>query len=169
MKNEPKYLIVHHEAPPVITDSPRFGIVDSYHKTKGFPKSSLGYYCGYHYFIEKTGQIWKARQDNEIGAHTIGYNDKSIGICLAGDFDLEKPSIVQESALQSLLKEKMAYYGILPENIVPHRRFAAKSCYGSNLTDNWARNLVEDKRIKILQALVEAYKKLISLLLKKQI
>lgn len=160
-----EYIIVHHEAPPSITESPRFGIVNDYHKQKGFPKSLLGYYCGYHYFIEKTGQVWKAKNDDEIGAHTVGYNDKSIGICLAGNFDLEKPSQTQENALQRLLQEKVDVYHIPYENIVPHRKFSPKSCYGRNLSDDWARNLlIQQKRINILRALVEAYKKLVSFL-----
>ena len=165
--NTSQFLIVHHEAPPQITDLPRFGIVNEYHKSKDFPKSKRGYWCGYHYFIEKSGQIWQARNDDEIGAHTIGYNDKSIGICLAGNFNLEKPSYAQINALQGLLQEKVDVYHISPENIVPHRKLAVTGtlCYGSNLTNDWARSVLKDvQKIKILRALVGAYQKLIMLL-----
>ena len=36
---------------------------------------------GYHYFIEKDGQVFQTRDENEIGMHARHYNAHSIGIC----------------------------------------------------------------------------------------
>ena len=38
--------------------------------------------------------------------------------------------------------ELTAKYSIPLSNVVPHRKFANKSCYGKKLTDSWARDLV---------------------------
>ena len=163
--NKPTYIIIHHEAPPVITNVPRFKIVDEYHKRKGFPKSNRGYYCGYHYFIEKSVVLIQSRNDNEIGAHTIGYNDKSIGICLAGNFDVEFPTSAQISVLRTILGEKTTLFDIPINNILPHRSFSPKSCYGSKLFDDWAKNLlIENQRITILTKLRDLYAQLLELL-----
>ena len=137
--NTPKYLIVHHEAPPVVIPdtAKRFDIVDQYHKSKGWGG------IGYHAFIERDGELKQGRADNEEGAHTIGKNQESLGICMAGNMDLQDPTTAQVETLTKWLKEKMAQYNIPIENVVPHRRFANKSCYGLRLKDDWAQNLVK--------------------------
>ena len=42
---------------------------------------------GYHYFIEKDGQVFQTRDENEIGMHARHYNAHSIGICYEGGLD----------------------------------------------------------------------------------
>lgn len=145
--NKPEFIIVHHtggtDANPLAdTSHHTFKIVDDYHKSLGWGG------IGYHYFIELDGKITQGRKDTEEGAHTIGYNKKSIGICLAGNFDTTLPSPAQITALTALLKEKMVQYSIQSEKILPHRHFASKTCYGRRLADNWARNLVTKSSTK---------------------
>ena len=169
--NIPKYLIVHHEAPPVITNAPRFQVVNEYHRQKFGMKSSLGYWVGYQYFIEKNGLLFQARADNEEGAHTIGHNKDSIGICLAGNFDLELPTEAQKQTLKNFLKRKMQEYNIPLQNVVPHRLFANKTCYGYKLSDDWARNLASDINVQLslLQKMLDEIKRKVALLLGKKI
>lgn len=147
--NKPEYLIVHHtggtDANPLAdTSHHTFKIVDDYHKSLGWGG------IGYHYFIELDGKVTQGRKDDADGAHTIGYNQKSLGICLAGNFDATMPSAAQINALTALLKQKMAQYSIPPEKIVPHRHFASKTCYGKHLSDDWARNLVSKSNTEII-------------------
>jgi len=141
MLNTPKYLLIHHtggsDAQPLLdTSNQTLEIVDAYHKSKGCDG------IGYNWFIEKDGKLRKGRDETKTGAHTIGYNDKSIGICLAGNFDATMPTNEQIATLAKLLKEKMTQYSITKENIIPHRKFANKTCYGKKLADDWARNLL---------------------------
>ncbi|MBZ4369940.1 N-acetylmuramoyl-L-alanine amidase, partial [Mycobacterium tuberculosis] len=77
--------------------------IDLWHKERGFPVSSLGFYVGYHYVIEKSGNLLTARRESEIGAHTIGQNESSIGICLVGNFDVETPTQQQIATLGDML------------------------------------------------------------------
>ena len=56
-------------------------------------------------------------EDNEIGAHTLGYNNKSVGICLIGK---EKFSPSQFLSLRELLQNLMARWGIKKENVIGH-------------------------------------------------
>lgn len=145
--NTPKYIIVHHtggsDANPLQDSSGfTFDQCNELHKQRFNFVSSLGWYVGYQYFIDKYGTVKQGRADNEEGAHTIGLNNSSIGICLAGNFDATMPTPAQITALTNLLKAKMAQHGILPTNIKPHRAFANKTCYGKKLADDWAKNLV---------------------------
>ena len=75
--NKVMYLILHCAATP---EGKSFTAkdIDKMHKQRGFKK------IGYHYVIDLDGTIEKGRAENEIGAHCIGYNSKSIGICYIG-------------------------------------------------------------------------------------
>lgn len=153
-KNTPKYIIVHHtggtDADPLAdTSSQTFEAVDAWHRVDpyvwlGYP-SSLGYAIGYHYFIDKNGKVSQGRLDTDKGTHTKGHNTKSIDICLAGNFDVTNPTWEQQAALRDLIQRKSTEYGISSERIVPHRRFASKTCYGRRLGDYWAANLLMDE------------------------
>ena len=136
MKNLPDKIIVHHSADIDARD--QADRINNYHKSRGFPLSSLGVYVGYHFLINHDGEVTRTRNDDEEGAHCKGYNFDSLGICLEGDFNIELPTKLQEQALGMLLAEKVKEYNIKASMIVPHRQFAATSCYGTNLPDDWA-------------------------------
>ena len=124
--NDPKYIIIHHGAGQL-----NFEQVNEYHKNKWGFRSSLGYYIGYQYFISYSGRVYQGRADNEEGAHTIGYNKQSIGICLQGNMDIEEPTLAQLTALEKLVKEKKVRYNIKVIN--GHRDFSSTSCPGRNV------------------------------------
>lgn len=135
----PSYIIVHHTAISYDKNVDQFYATNNYHRdVKRFPRSALGFYVGYHYEIAKDGTLHKAREDNEPGAHTSqqSMNFKSIGICLDGDFDKELPSDKQIETLKALLSDKMQAFKIEADHVVPHRRFAPKTCWGSKLPDD---------------------------------
>lgn len=142
-----KYIIVHHsggtDAQP-LADSSGYTVkqCDADHKVRFNMKSSLGWYVGYTYFIDKNGVVTQTRKDGEEGAHTVRYNKNSIGICLAGNFDAFQPTEKQIKALTKLLKEKSAEHNVPLDKIVPHRTYANKSCYGKLLSDTWAADLI---------------------------
>jgi len=147
--NKPQFLIVHHTGgtdadPKADTSHHTFDVVDGWHKKLWNFKSSLGHYIGYHYFIDKTGKVTQGRSDTDEGAHTKGKNLVSLGICLAGNFDVTVPSKEQVAALKTLLRAKMTQYALSLDSIVPHRKFAVKSCYGSKLSDTWAKDLLKE-------------------------
>lgn len=157
MSNKPVWIITHHtggsDTDP-LSDSSNFTFeqCNELHKEKFNMKSSLGFYVGYHYYISKDGTVKQARADTDEGAHTIGYNTQSLGVCLAGNFDLTLPTKAQVDSLTKLLQEKSKFYSLTPEFILPHRRFANKTCYGKNLADNWASKLSMTKEQKIKKA-----------------
>ena len=56
-------------------------------------------------------------KQNEQGAHALGFNDKSIGICLIGVKDFTPR---QMSALRTLVSELCIHYGLTAKNVVGH-------------------------------------------------
>jgi N-acetyl-anhydromuramyl-L-alanine amidase AmpD len=88
---------------------------------------------GYHYFIRKTGQIEIGRPLYRIGAHCIGQNLKSIGICLSGRHEFTK---IQFAAANDLIKSLMDRFRITKENVYPHNHFdRKKTCPNFNLNE----------------------------------
>lgn len=152
--NVPVKIIVHHTADS--SAGPQFDKVDEYHKQRGFYRSSMGYYVGYHYLIERDGSVRQAKEDHEEGCHTIGENISSLGICLSGNFDIELPSQEQIDALGRLMVSKIAQLNIAEEAVFPHRKYAIKDCYGTRLTDIWARCVLLYQRCHGFETLAPA-------------
>lgn len=153
MSNVPRQIIVHHSAAD--TPDPQFAAINEWHRQRDFPKSKLGFYVGYHWVIEKDGSTARARFDQEIGAHTIGQNDKSIGICLVGNFDKSSPTERQKTSLGILLSMYCDLYKLDENDIHPHRKYAEKSCYGKKLGDYWAPMMYLEHKILEYQVRLE--------------
>ena len=142
--NTPKVLIVHHsggtDADPLADTSHHTAeMIKTWHLAKGWDD------IGYNWVIEKTGKIVKGRDEKIAGAHTIGWNTMSIGVCLSGNFDATLPTPEQISSFKKLYLELKERYPVLePDKVFPHRKFAQKTCYGRKLRDDWASNLARE-------------------------
>lgn len=133
-------IIWHHSA--YQSDALQAPLIDGWHKDRGFPISSLGFYIGYHYVIEKDGSVFQARKEDEIGAHDQGENLDSLGICFAGDFSKELPSVAQMKAAATLVRGMLYRNNISLNRIEPHRTDDQTECPGTNLPDNWLIGLL---------------------------
>ena len=69
--NVPKSLILHSTR-----NYPRFEDVLAHHKQRGWDG------VGYHLFVDAEGKITQGRPFNKEGAHAIGFNTSSIGLCI---------------------------------------------------------------------------------------
>ena len=142
MENKPKRIIWHHSADT--TKTPQASKIDAYHKSKNFPVSALGYYGGYHVLIERDGSRFRYRGDTETGAHDKDENIDTLGVCLAGNFDIELPTENQKMSLARLLEEWTIIWSIPKENIEPHRLHDTTSCPGTKLYNDWAKEILND-------------------------
>jgi len=131
----PQRIIWHHSADG--SNTHQFDKINAYHKTKGFPVSQLGFFVGYHWLIEPDGTVKRARMENEIGAHDAGENTNSIGICLAGNFNLSLPTEAQTASASRLLGEIRTRWKIPITRIEPHRWDDDTDCPGQRLPDIW--------------------------------
>jgi len=112
-----------------------FGSVDiirEWHKQRGW--RDIGYnvvitngvlHSGDDYRAEFDGLVQIGRYYNsdnklvgdEIGAHTLGLNSVSLGVCLIGETEFTE---LQISALFKLLKQLILRHNLTPEDIVGH-------------------------------------------------
>lgn len=77
-RTETQWLVLHHTAT-------RQATVDSIHRHHRDVNGWLGF--GYHFFINRGGNVFNGRPMNSEGAHTLGYNHTSIGVCFEGNFE----------------------------------------------------------------------------------
>ncbi len=84
---------------------------------------------GYHYFINKKGEIYKGRPDNVIGAHAKGYNSTSIGICFEGRYNKEIAPDAQIKAGKELVEYLKEKYNIT--KVKRHKDLMGTDCPGS--------------------------------------
>ncbi len=79
-RKETEFIVIHSTCTPPKMDV-TMQMVDEWHRKRGWLR------IGYHYFIQKDGTIQAGRNVNEVGAHTKGYNGKSVSVCLSGGVD----------------------------------------------------------------------------------
>lgn len=85
---------------------------------------------GYHYFVRKDGSIYRGRPENVVGAHAIGANTNSIGICAEGRYNVETMPEAQKNAIKELIADIKSRYGNLA--IKGHKEVSNTSCPGKN-------------------------------------
>ena len=100
--------------------------IDRWHKERGFD-------CiGYHYVIYRDGSVHKGRSEERQGAHCVGYNAHSIGVCYIGGCAADgmtpkdTRTAAQRQSLERLVRELLAKYP--GATVHGHNEFAAKAC-----------------------------------------
>ena len=87
---------------------------------------------GYHYVIELDGKVVEGRPVELVGAHCVGQNKFSIGVCYVGGMNksMSKPKDTrteeQKESIIKLIKKLRGRYGDL--TIHGHNEFSNKAC-----------------------------------------
>jgi len=143
----PTKIIVHHS---LTKDSGTvsWGAIRRYHTTpkpQGMGMLDIGYHAGVE-LVETAGiksyEILMGRMWDVQGAHTIGQNFCSLGICFVGNFDLAVPSGLALMTGAKVIRLWMYLFKIRKDSIFPHRDFAAKTCPGNLFDMNELKSLV---------------------------
>lgn len=118
--NVPNRIILHHAGAITCTVEQ----IHQWHLDRGW--------CGigYHYFVRKDGSIYKGRPDCAIGAHCLGYNTNSLGVCAEGDFMQESMPEVQKNAIIELVSYLKNKYSII--DVKGHKELNSTDCPGNN-------------------------------------
>ena len=123
-------IIIHCSATPEGKDFTAQQI-DQWHRQRGFS-------CiGYHYVIYLDGSILDGRPIEKVGAHCLGHNANSIGICYIGGCATngKTPKDTRtEAQKQSLVRLITELRRRFPNaSVHGHNEFAAKACPSFNV------------------------------------
>lgn len=116
------------------------GVIDEWHKARGFSKQKQsGHYCGYHFVILENGEIQAGRTLNEIGAHVIGQNSRSIGVCYAGGLNTDGKGAdtrtnAQKESLLFLLMQLVIKF---PHAVIKGHRDYSPDKNGNGIIESW--------------------------------
>ncbi len=124
-------IIVHCTATPGGKDY-TIADVERWHKTRGWRT------IGYHFLIYINGTIAEGRKLSEIGAHCLGQNATSIGVCYVGGTDnlgraKDTRTVQQKESLKILVKQLMQMYP--NAKLYGHNNFSNKACPCFNVAE----------------------------------
>ena len=135
-----RYIVFHTAAFDTSKGPFNVKICDDWHKQRGWSG------CGYNFIItagtfgDLDGEVqMSSRGEAGIGAHCRGINSVSIGICIAGNGDVERWTEAQKRSFILLTESLRAKYNVPVENIIGHREIGKvsanyatqKTCPGS--------------------------------------
>lgn len=72
-------IVIHCSATRCNRPYPVTALIRDHDKRFGF--------TGYHYYITRDGQTFQTRHEQLVGAHAVGYNQHSLGVCYEGGLD----------------------------------------------------------------------------------
>jgi N-acetylmuramoyl-L-alanine amidase len=131
------WIIIHQSA----SSNPKHdnpATIERWHRDRGFSE------VGYHFLIDSKGILHKGRDENKIGAHTLGNNRGSLGICLLGLFDKSnpdrQPTPAQFKTLEILLIDLCSRHDLKKSDILGHSDLSATLCPGFDL-HGWLSSL----------------------------
>jgi len=171
---KPEKIIVHHSA-----SNNGFEVDNNWHKQR-WPNfiSLLGYHIGYQWYWDKEKGWIAGRSESEEGAHTLGgWNRKSIGICLQGNYNKELVTAEESLALSVKLDEIRKRWNLPTSAVEYHGELWPTSCCGIFLKKEVVRyrnstgeiqrkELV--KKLTMLQSLINELTKVVARLIYSQ-
>lgn len=109
-------IVVHHSASPESTTVEQIG---AWHAARGFAD------VGYHYVVRrgKDGPATEhGRPEAHKGAHTLGLNGSTLGVCVAGNYSDQHIAPDMWAELIALLLDLLERYPHLsPDDVMVHR------------------------------------------------
>ena len=144
--NKVFFIVLHHTASTTATPEQ----IHSWHLERGFN----GF--GYNEYIRKDGTVFIGRGDN-IGAQTAYMNSKSYGICVEGNYDIEKemPQAQFNSLVERIKINKVRFNEKV--KVEKHNKFSNTSCPGRHFPlEDIINNKIETEFDKSLKKLSDA-------------
>ena len=116
--NKPEYIIIHHSATADGTLSDWEAIRKYHMQVKGF--QDVAYNWGIDR-IQGKPIIQRGRPEAEVGAHALGFNAQSVGICIVGTYDVMPLEDDKRELLYWLIRDIRGRYSIPTAHIIGHR------------------------------------------------
>lgn len=165
----PEYIVLHTAA--FTGKNCDRDMIDQWHKARNW--SGIGYHfviLNDQHELKTDGEIEIGRLTNKAGAHALGLNSRSLGICCIGHGDKFDFTLAQYKSLYGLIEQLMTEFSIPLDKVIGHRELnelakkniissryrTSKSCPGTKIDMDVIRNtlsqshsLVKDEKAEI--------------------
>lgn len=116
-----QYIIIHHSG--TRRKNQDVNVIDRWHKARGWAK------VGYHFVVLndamdewwRDGEVQAGRALGKAGAHVLGLNDSSIGVCVVGNGDMRPWTYRQLVSVVHLCARLCKEYDIKTHNVLGHK------------------------------------------------
>ncbi len=142
-RSDTQFIILHHRAGE--------GDADSIHRSH-LERGWAG--IGYHFYVRKSGEIFKGRPIGAVGAHTAGKNSVSIEVCFEGNYEttMQMPTLQLKSGRELINYLKTLY----PKaELKVHNDFQPTACPGryfpTKTLQEEVREVTTEEAVQILQ------------------
>ena len=143
-RSETSFIVLHHRAGEGDVKS-----IHSLHQQRGYSG------IGYHFYVRKDGKIYQGRPIETVGAHTLGANQKSIGICFEGDFEKEqKMPLLEEKSGRKLVDYVKTIYQ--NAKVVGHRDLQSTLCPGRYFPIEKIKEGIKDMTVEDAIEIIQA-------------
>lgn len=149
----PEYIVLHTAA--FTGRNCDRDMIDAWHKARRW--SGIGYHfviLNDKHDLKPDGAVEIGRLTNKSGAHALGLNSCSLGICCVGHGDKVDFTPAQYKSLYSLISDLMSEFSISVDNVIGHRELntlaekniipsrykTSKSCPGTKINMNAIRD-----------------------------
>ena len=124
LNNKPEKIVLHHIDASRKNDTIKVEEVHQWHLENKWAG------IGYHFYINKNGEVYRGRPEAAIGAHAKNNNINTIGIAVEGDYENEIMSKQQKKSVELLGEYLRNKYKI--EDVLKHKDVTSTSCPGAN-------------------------------------
>ena len=141
-----RYITIHHSVHPdaASTDGSLASSAAAIRRIQDVHMNNEGYGdVGYHFLIDPSGRIFQGRDLRWRGAHAGGLgganNYGNIGICLIGNFEVERPTQKALDSMHALVAHWSDRFDIPPSRVAQHSDWKNTACPGEFLRRELAR------------------------------
>ena len=119
-------ITVHHTAGPCFWETSTAATATLIRNIQKFHQNERRWAdIGYHYVIDRVGNIWQGRSLQYQGAHAGGsLNEGNIGGAVLGNFCVQKPTAAQYSSLALLVETLCMHLRLSPGRVFTHAEIA---------------------------------------------
>ena len=146
-------ITIHHTGGDLFTGSTRADAAEEIRRIQKYHQIEQGWAdIGYHYVVDRAGNIWQARRLCYQGAHARGAaNYGNIGIVLLGNYCQQGITPAQRQSLELLVVKLSEHFNISAQQVYTHREIAngRTDCPGPVLT-RCVREIRENLRRRLV-------------------
>lgn len=129
-----RYITVHHSAGPVFQASDRAGTISRLESIRRYHRNDRGWGdIGYHFAIDRMGNVWEGRPLRWQGAHVKDHNVGNIGVVVIGNFDQQSATPAQLAGVTRHVQLLMRTYRVPVSRVRTHQEWAPTACPGRSL------------------------------------